>query len=217
MKSNDFECFLMDFSNVLRENGAHASADEWRMFASIFSIKPSAKVADVCKVFPSLEMAPVSGPQPEYIHAGLPRLQRFLSRIANKDAVKDLVTVQDALSRLKGLSISQIIDHVSAALNKPAKKKASGKTRSTSGAAVVEQHLAALENAFRDEAAFKLAYTALENDPAVKLQEAKELAKKFAGETAKSKAQALKFIWGHHSAILQTRAKEAASGGRTAA
>lgn len=82
--------------------------------------------------------------------------------------------------------------------------------------AAIAQHLDLLEATFTDATAFPRAFEALQADKAMKAPEMKALAKRFAKHTARSKKQALNYIWGRHYSLMLARAKAAATDGRTA-
>lgn len=81
----------------------------------------------------------------------------------------------------------------------------------------IAKHLAALDAALTDEAAFLRAFDALKADPAMKAPETKALAKMFARWSAHTKRGALNAIWARHAALMLEKAKAAATAGRTAA
>lgn len=212
MKSKDFAVFLSDYAKVLDESGATDGANAWRALANVFSVRPAVSVTGTCKLFPAVKGG---GPDREItlIASGIPSLLRMLKPFCKKALVDDLEALERALSISSGVSLGDLL----LALTPPAVPARIAAPKGQADRHVVQDHLAALENTFRDEGAFKLAYAALKADKRVKLPEAKALAKEFAGENAGTKAQALKFIWGRHNSLMESRAKEQSRDGRSAA
>ena len=217
MKSKDFASFAADFAAVLSDNGATEGAEAWREFASIFSIKSSAKVSDVCCLFGVTPPTHASGARIEQIVQSIPSLLQFLGSRAKKDILVDLQLIANVLAPIRQHSLSDFVQDISKKLSIPAARTSPSKEKAVADAAVVQRHFDALEQSKWDESAFKLAYASLSSDAAVKTSEAKLIAKMFSGESAKSKKDALKFILGHHNSLIVSRAKNAATGGRTAA
>ena len=216
MKSGDFATLAVELSAFLRDSGAVPSADAWEMFAGIFDVKPSASVSNVCKVMSGVSIGPsrLSNNQPrvELIIECLPALERLFEKISKAALVKDLRLIGKAMAPFREMEVSDFITQIAARLMQPSAKKKLGTNLD-----LVDRYVASLEQTFRDEAAFKLAYAALKSDQSAKGPELKEIAKRFAGAGGKSKAESLNSIWRHHEVILIDRAKAAATGGRTAA
>lgn len=217
MKSKDFANFAADFAAVLDDNGAAEGADAWRLLASMFSVKPDAKVAAICGLI-SLDASPShEGMRVETIVRSIPGLLKLLGPKPQKGLTEALRTVEIVLLPNNSGGLALLVEQVSTKLAASLEKKSSAGGRGALNMDTVERHVASLEQSYRDEAAFKLAYSALTYDRSVKTPELKAIAKKFAGGTAKTKEQALKFIMGHHNAVMLSRAKDAATAGRTAA
>ena len=217
MKSKDFAIFAADFAAVLDDNGATEGAVAWRLMASMFTVKPNAKVAEICGLIRHDVSPRPGGLRVESIVRSVPGLLKLLGPKPQKVTAEALRTVETVLLPYTSSGLEPLVEQVSAMLTAPMKKSSPAGGRAALNVVVVERHVESLEQSFRDEAAFKLAYSALTNDEAVKTKELKAIAKSFAGGTAKTKEQALKFIMGHHNALMVSRAKDAATAGRTAA
>ena len=217
MKSKDFASFAANFAAVLDDNGAADGADAWRLLASMFIVKPNAKVAAICGLIGHDLLPSPGGMRVESVVRSIPGLLKLLDSKPQKGLADALRTLENVLLPHKSSGIAPLVEQVSTMLAASLGRKSPSGGRGALNAGVVEMHLSSLEQSFRDEAAFKLAYSALTNDKAVKTPELKAIAKSFAGGSAKTKEQALKFIMGHHNAIMISRAKNAATAGRTAA
>jgi hypothetical protein len=68
-----------------------------------------------------------------------------------------------------------------------------------------------------DASRFEEVFNELKSDKAIKVSEAKKLAREFAKETAKSRTVALELIWQRHAALMSSHARQQANKGRTAA
>ena len=217
MKSNEFGTFLVNYSHVLSACGANENSTAWQSLAMIFGIRPSGNVKDICKQFAMGDKSYGSGPRIDVIVRELSAIMRWLNPIAKKALIDDLNAVRVALEPLGRYSLSGLVSATSARLQAQAAKPARSRSSGAINAQVVERHLRSLEDAFGDETAFRKAYEDLTSDVSVKLPEAKRLAKEFAKASAASKGKALKLIWGRHASLMESRAKAAATGGRTAA
>lgn len=217
MKSQDFASFATDVAAVLNDNGAAEGADAWRLLASMFIVKPNAKVAEICGLISPDVLSSPGGVRVESIVRSIPGLLKLLGPKPQKGLAETLRAIESVLLPHKSGGLAPLVEQVSAKLAASLVRRPPAGGRGALNADVVERHVASLEQSYRDEAAFKLAYSALTNDKAVKIPELKAIAKNFSGGTAKTKEQALKSIWRRHEVILIDRAKAAATGGRTAA
>ncbi len=216
MKSKDFAALTSELPEVLRDNGAMLAADAWQKFAGVFNAKPVANVSEICKSVSGIppDLSPVSNNQPrvKLIMQSIPALDRLFTKIGKAALAKDLRSIANAIAPFADMDVSDFSARVTARLMQPAAKKKPGPNLE-----LVDRYVAALEQTYRDEAAFKLAYAALKADQSAKAPEVKEIAKRFAGAGGKNKVESLKFIWHRHEVILIDRAKDAATAGRTAA
>jgi hypothetical protein len=216
MKSQDFANFAADFAAVLKENGAVDGGAAWAQFASMFTFKPTAKVADICRLFGDDTSPTVNGPQLEVIARSIPGLLRLMGPKPKKPLADDLHLVAQTIAPLTKMGVGDLVQNVSSKLASQGGQRLV-RSKAAMNAEVVERHVAALEQSYRDEVAFKLAYTSLKADQSAKAPEVKEIAKRFAGAGGKNKAESLNAIWRRHEVILIDRAKAAATAGRTAA
>lgn len=217
MKSKDFGAFLTNYGQMLAESGARNNSDAWQSLVVIFDIKPSATVKDVCKKFAGDNQSNDSGPGIDVIISSLSALTRFLGPVAKKSLIDDLDALRAALERMDKSSLADLVATTSERLQTQAAGPARSRTSGAINSQLVERHLQLLEAAFGDEAAFRNAYQQLTSDLAVKLPEAKQIAKAFTKGSATSKEKAFKLIWGRHASLMESRAKAAATAGRSAA
>lgn len=216
MKSRDFAALAAELSELLRDNGAVLAADAWQTFAGVFNVTPAANVSEICKFVSGVspDFTPVSNHQPrvKLIVQSIPAFGRLFARIGKEALANDLQSVAGAISPFANMDVSDFSARVTSRLMQlPARRKPGTDLE------LVERYVTSLEQTYRDESAFKLAYAGLKTDKRAKAPEIKEIAKRFAGAATKNKEEALKSIWRRHEGILIDRAKDAATGGRTAA
>jgi hypothetical protein len=215
MKGKEFSELLADLSDVLRAVHARDAADSLSTMRLIFDSASNRDVSAICSV--------LRGVRPPEHSNGLrlremlklfPALRRFLRRTkASKVAVGDLDAFAAALEEHDDHSASEVTD---AAIEKLREQVTAGSTGGSSADAV-HKYSQLLEDALTDEAQFAVVFQDLKADPAIKAPDAKKLAKLFAKETARSRDHALKLIWGRHTALMGSKARQKANKGRTAA
>jgi len=212
MKAKDFSQFLEGFADLVSER----MASDWQKLAAVFSLKPAATVAEICKSLQTASVADVGSANIQYLTHSLRQLGQVLAQHSKKTLLSDLKGLADALQPHSGASLDELIEvtRKNLAEAKATKKKAKATSLNVRA---VEYHLRRLETALGDDAGFTEAFEALTADAAIKVPEAKQLARDFAKESATSKAKALKLIWGRHASLMQARAKGEATAGRTAA
>lgn len=216
MKSGEFSRLLVEYSELLAAAGSNQKSDLGAL-ATLFELKPTKSVRDVCKVIQSdgaALSAELEGTSIRSLVPTLDALATFLDPIAKKPA-DDVGVLVASLLRFEDSSLRSICSGTKSALLNPGAAGQRGVR--AANPAVVSRHLLALETAFGDERMFDVAFRDLKNDPAVTATEAKELAKLFTKGVASSKDKALKAIWSRHASLMESRAKAAATDGRTAA
>jgi hypothetical protein len=216
MKSKDFADLAAEVAELLDNSGAAPAANAWQMFSGVFNLKPTAKVSEICKSLSSVspDLPPVSNnlPRVKLIVQSIPALDRLFTKIGKNAISNDLRSIANAIAPFGEMGVSDFSALVSERLT-----QSTAKRKPSTNLELVERYVASLEQTYRDESAFKLAYAALTADKSVKAPEAKEIAKRFAGAGGKNKVESLKSIWRRHEIILIDRAKDAATAGRTAA
>jgi len=217
MKSQDFKDFVTLFAQMLREAGAHNQADSWAMFAHVFEVRPTANVADVCKVLSTIERTnDDSGPKIAQLVRLIPAIENCFAKHSKKALFDDLKRVADVIAPFSEISLGAYVQAAIARLQEAPKSK-SAKQPSVPAAELVEVHLQRLRSAVGDEVRFPEVFDALKNDKSVKVAEAKQIALAFADLNAKSKRDALELIWLRHASAVGARARARATAGRTAA
>lgn len=132
--------------------------------------------------------------------------------LAESKIGKDCTLLSAALHVHSTLSIDALVEELSA----NTKKKKNTSTKSVASLAVVQRHCRALESALGDEAGFAASFHALETDPEATTPELIALAQQFGFARVKSKRDALKKILARQQALMTSRAKTMATGGRIA-
>lgn len=215
MKSEDFAALATDIALLLSASGAVPAADAWKTLSGVFNVKPAAKVSEVCKAMSGISnealQVSINQPRVELIIESIPVFNQLFARIAKAALVKDLNAIAGAIEPFGDMMVSDFSVRVTARLMQPVATKPGVNLE------LVERYVASLEQTYRDEASFKLAYAALKADKSAKGPEVKEIAKRFAGAGGKNKNESLNGIWRRHEVILIDRAKDAATAGRTAA
>ncbi len=214
MRSQAFAGLLKDFSSVLAVSHAREAAAAWLLLADLFENHSTLDASRVCNAISQSTSGTPGDTTTSDVIETITRLNDFLRPVGTNATLKDFETLKQALENARGFSIADIVEQSSARLvatsNKP-------KPKSMLNQATIDRHLASLNSALGDEAAFKRAVAALKGDPTAKGPELKVMARTFAGESAKTKGKALEFIENHHKSLMESRDKNAAIGGRTAA
>jgi hypothetical protein len=221
MKAKDFHAFLLAVANMLEEATLQQDAAVWRALLPVFEVKPSISVSDISGIIRAFEPGETDeiARLESVIKAG-PSLDSILASAGLKIDQKkrtlrdDLRDFLAALMPFKSASPHELVEAV--------RKKLAPSTRSTlrhqtqPRPDILQTYLPRLEQALGDNAQFTEVYNTLKADKLVRAPDAKKLSKAFAKETAQTKDQAFDLIWAHHSSLLQSRAKAAATAGRTA-
>lgn len=218
MKSNDFKDFIALFAQMLREAGADDQADGWATLAHVFGVKPTANVADICKVLSSVERVnDGSGSKLAHLVRLIPAIENCFAKYSKKALFDDLKRVAIAIAPFSDVSVQAYAQAAIARLQEPPKSKPGKQQPAMPATELVEAYLQRLQSALGDEARFPEVFDSLKKDKAIKVTEAKLLARAFADLNAKSKGDALELIWLRHDSALGARARARATGGRTAA
>jgi hypothetical protein len=216
MKSSDFADLLINFSEVSTSVGALDVAADWVRLAEVFTLQSSKKSGDVCKLIANAGVPTAADRSVPNLLSNLDSLMRLLKSVSKKEPTASLGELQDALVAVKACRLLDVVDAVKLALTS-AKPNASRKTsHSSANLETIQQLFDQLEASLGNEREFKSAHAQAQSSN-LTVADLKALAKKFTGSTAKSKDHALKLIWLRHASLLESRAKDAAIGGRTAA
>ena len=218
MKAKDFGDFLKTFANLLDAAGAGEQASGWRTLLPIFELKPAANVADTCRTLSSLQRPDTGTGMPVRLLINLvPAIEASIGKHAKKALIDDLKRVMSVLAPFADVSIHTYAKAAIAHLSVPAKPRRTPTQPNVSTTELVQKYKDDLVAALNDEVRFPEIFNALKRDKAIKVAEAKQLARAFVDMNAKSKGDALELIWGRHAAILGSRARARATGDRTAA
>jgi hypothetical protein len=147
----------------------------------------------------------------------LPPLRTLLSAVGKAAGARDAAALAALIATHGGSDAEALARAASAKPAGTARTMARGAAKAPLREDLVAAHRQALEQALGDADRFSAAYAALEADAGMGRAELLALARQFAGAAARSRADALKRIWGRHAAVLTARAKAAATGGRSAA
>ena len=214
MKGKEFGELLGHLADFLRGLKAHEPASVLDAIASVFASASSRSVSEICNVLRGVR--PVEDGNDSRLREMLrllPLLRRFLlAAKSSKATLDDLDKLASALDAHKQSSAT-VVAHVT--VNQLRKLDTVGKPSPRDD--VVASYATRLEDALSDELRFAEVFRELKIDSAISPMDARKLAKIFAKEPAKSKEQALKLIWGRHSALMGSRARQKANKGRTAA
>jgi signal transduction histidine kinase len=135
----------------------------------------------------------------------------LLQNVGKPAVIKDINLLVSSLDRHASCSAQELVDTL-----KTEKLKSEKSAPVATRLDVVQAHFRSLENALGDDRGFNSAFSALEIDPNARTPELVALAKQFSFANVKSRAAALKKIFARHQALMTSRAKSAATGGRIA-
>lgn len=143
---------------------------------------------------------------------------KSLKSIVKTAIATDLALVGGVLSKVSGRTVEDLVGLLSSVGSQGESPRAS---RATAHAPDLREHLILryyrlLEQALGDDAGFAEVYRAVEADQDMRAPEVIALAKRFAFASVKSRVAALKKIQGRHQALMTSRAKTNATGGRLA-
>jgi hypothetical protein len=209
MKTQDFAEALRKAADLMPLR----DADQVRVLAKLFGASTLPTASASVKRVEKVALAPVEG-QPTINEAlqVLGRLHEFVRLYGKASFGNDLKSVTDLLQPYHNAGLYPFVD---LALDALAKK--SIKATPTLQRDAVDGYLRRLEHDLGNDPAFSVDFQELSHDVRVTKLEAVELAKLFAGKTAKSRADALKKIWARHHSLMAFKAKSESRDGRSAA
>ena len=217
MKSQDFAALLTSFSRIAKSLNANDVAFGWITLAQAFAAKPLGKSKDICASIANTNTPSCGDSTVDRLLESLAPLSELLGSVTKKEPLASNLELKTALTHVRGQPLDAVVGQVIALLTM-SKPKAPRTTKNSSlDWIVIDKHVKLLEKALGDEADFNSAILSLKECKDLKLPEIKAIAKAFSGETAKSKDHAFKLIWARHASLVESRAKNAAIGGRTAA
>ncbi len=212
MKSKDFAEVLRRFADVYSA-GPEFGGQDIRHLAEVFERTSAATVSTALKRLQSASTGPSATTRT--IRQELESLQRLLEFVGKPAVVKDLADV------VRFLSDHPIIDVAS--IREPGKAGSpSRRPRSVSAPTLLRQdivdgYVQQLEEVLGDEFRFARVFSILESDSELRPPEVREIAKKFAGASGRSRPESMRKIWNRHQNILSIAARARATAGRSAA
>ncbi|MEQ1653790.1 MAG: hypothetical protein ABL897_15010 [Hyphomicrobium sp.] len=213
MKSKDFASVLLRYADLLHSANANAASDCVRQIAFLFGIAPTATVAATLKKLEAaLSQLPTGETSLSDGATALANLHEFLAGQAKPALLTDLALTRDFLKTGRGISLVALLEAAPRLLVKPVKLPPPAVRFD-----IVEKYVRRLEQALGDENGFAGLHKEMESNADVSNREADEIAKRFTGKGAKSKATALKKVWARHHNLMTFRAKSESRAGRSAA
>jgi hypothetical protein len=213
MKCAELARHVEAVSELVRSVGG--SGEPAQILCRLLSVAPQKTVAQVVKVLQAH-----SGSEGAVIEVR--RAAEFAVSIANslKGLVKvglinDLKAVGSALSNVGGKSVEDLVGLLSSA-GSQASKRGAAVSASDLREHLVVRYLRLLEQALGDDVGFSDACRTMGADQDMRAMEFIALAKRFAFASVKSRSAAIKKIQGRHQALMTSRAKTNATGGRLA-
>ena len=216
MKAKDFGHFLRSVSDVALLFGTPRDTDSWLALVTFFDANPNLNVSALCTKLEAAIPAHHAGDLVDGVIVKIEGAQHSMGIFLGKKPADDLKLLFKALLPHKSHSLAAVLA-AAATPSQPQKKKVGSSLSSVTASELVDSYCRKLESTFGDKTAFERTFRDLQNDRSVTAAVAKKIAKVFAKETATSKEKAFHLIWGRHAAVMESRAKDAATGGRTAA
>lgn len=216
MKSSDFADLLIKFSDVSASVGSAEVASSWAELAALFALPTSKKSGDVCKLIANVSVPAATDRSVASLLSNLDSFIGLVQSVSKKEPSASLIELQKALVTVEACPLSDVVNAVKLSLTSTKPKSSKQNPQKLANQEVIDQLFDQLEASLGNERDFKAAHAHIQtiNLPVADL---KALAKKFTGSTAKNKDHALKLIWLRHTSLMESRAKDAAIGGRTAA
>jgi hypothetical protein len=213
MKSHDFGTALRALAALFESAGARPAKNQVETLAAVFEASTST-VAAVVKRIESLPAQSSGSPNVGDVARLLSPLRNLLGTIAKAGVVDDLESVEVLLLKRSSTDLNTFVRAAVDALSTPPKRKQANTAIRDD---LVADYHRKLDAHLGDEGAFPTVYDDLRANSAMGKSELAALAKRFAGTTVRSKAEALKKIWNRHQQLLVFQAKARATGGRSAA
>ena len=192
-----------------------ASSEPWQeAFFSILDAKPDLPIKSLAKAIASTTPTNgANGSQISELNSFLQLLAALLHDQVKIGTFKELQDLTTALRKHSGSDLLALSNNLTAS-SKPIRKSKREPTPVRDE--VVLRYFRRLEDALGDDAGFISVYGALEADEQLSAEEIAAIAKKFTSAAPKGRSAALKKILARHQAIMVSRAKSAATGGRIA-
>jgi hypothetical protein len=213
MKSCDFGTALRALAALLETAGARPANQQVEAIAAVFEAS-TATIAAVVKRIDTLPAQSSGSPNVGDVARLLFPLRKLLEKIAKAGAVEDLKSVEALLLKRSSTDLDAFVRAAVDALGTPPKRKQAATALRDD---LVGDYHRKLDANLGNEGAFPTVYDDLRANGAMGKSELAALAKRFAGATVRSKADALKKIWNRHQQLLVFQAKARATGGRSAA
>ena len=185
---------MKTFASFLIKAGAKESAKSWQQILPLFTAKPEITVAQICKAMKKIKTSNNAySPFASDLINLVPELVNFLEKPAKKTYITDTNNLAKALSSLKNVSISTIVELTLEELNKtPARKQTSLRTE------LIANYVAKLEaNLGEPDPFVKLVQEIQTGDKKLTVPEIKEIALNFSKRKkseVSSKAKAIAAI-----------------------
>lgn len=216
MKSSDFANLLMKFSEISASVGSSDVSANWDELAKIFTTQTSKKSGEVCKLIANVQLPATGDHSVGVLLTNLDSLMKLIGSVSKKEPSASLAELRTALVEVEACRLSDVINAAKSALEMAKPKPKPRTSRNPVNQETIDRLFDQLEASLGNEREFKIAYAEAQSLN-LSVAELKALAKKFTDSTAKSKDHALKLIWSRHASLMESRAKDAAIGGRTAA
>jgi hypothetical protein len=184
----------------------------------LLGIMPQKTVAQIAKVLQGHANGESEVPEVRRAAEFALAISSSMKGVAKAALINDFAALGGALGNMGGRAVEDLVGLISSGGSHANSRRASvGAAPATD----LREHLILryhrlLEHALGDDPGFAEAYRAVETDQDMRAAEIIALAKRFAFATVKSRVAALKKIQGRHQALMISRAKTNATGGRLA-
>lgn len=198
--------------------GLGGSSEPVRSLCSILGVMPQKTVVQIVKLLPSQMADEVAAPEVRRVMQFVQSVSAELKNTIKPAVVSDLSLLGGALGNVGSRSVEEVVGLLSAAQPQRSSLRASGSPAPTPELRedLVLRYYRLLEQTLGDDPGFAEAYRTVEVDKDMRVGELVALAKRFAFASVKSRNAALKKILGRHQALMTSRAKTQATGGRLA-
>jgi hypothetical protein len=216
MKSQDLGAALRAFAAIFNAAGSREARDQITAFAAVFDAAPTSPVSTVVKGLDSLPTLEHSGsPNLGDVARLLSALQGFLGKTAKAGVLTDINLIERLSRDRASMEIRAFVNMGTEALRAKRTTRASRAKPLRDDLVIYYQQV--LEDSLGKEERFKVVYDELSSNASLGKGELVAIAKQVTGASPRSKAEALKKIWGIHQSMLTAKAKSRATGGRSAA
>ena len=215
MKSQEFGSLLKAFAEVLDTADARRAKDNIVTLSAVFDVSPNSTVSEVVKCAKSITISQNSR-NPTLADVGrlLSPLGKLVAKTAKSGVVADIDRVEALLHERGSADLNEFVRVATQALTSQSPGR---RTRSTVRDDLVTEYHAKLQTYLGDQENFAATYQHLASNNEMGKAELVALAKRFTGMSVRSKAEAMKKIWHRHQNLMVSKAKDKATGGRSAA